>query len=182
MRVFAAVPLDDETRHRLAHLVSDHVVEMPGRAVPPEKWHLTLRFLGELEEAEVDLIRHALDDADLGEAFPMAWGRLGAFPRSSRASVLWIGVARGEEPLSDVAAAVDDALESAGFDPEDRPFRPHLTIARMRPPEDVRPVVRGDPFPDVAMRIDRVTLYQSRLGAGGARYEVLDEFELSRKQ
>ena len=178
MRVFVAVPLDEETRHRTAALVADRVVEMPGRAVAPEKWHLTIRFLGEVEEVEVDRIRHSLDDADLGEAFPMAWGGLGAFPRASRASVLWIGVARAEQRLADLAEGVEDALASAGFDAEDRPFRPHLTIARMRPPEDVRSITRGEPFPDVAMRVDRVTLYQSRLGRGGARYETLDEFAL----
>lgn len=178
MRVFVAVPLDDETRHRLAHLVGERVSAMPGRAVSPEKWHLTLRFLGEVEEPDVDRIRHAVDAADLGAAFPMAWGGFGAFPRSSRASVMWIGVARGLEPLADLADSVDGALETAGFEPEDRPFRPHLTIARMRPPEDVRPVTRGEPFPDVAMRVDRVTLYQSRLGRGGANYTVIDEFDL----
>jgi len=181
MRVFVAVPLDEETRHRLAHLVSDRVAAMPGKAVPPDKWHLTLRFLGEVEEEVVDRIRHALDDADLGEAFPMAWGGLGAFPRASRASVLWIGVPRGSDALDTLDESVDDALETVGFEPEDRPFRPHLTIARMRPPEDVRPVVRGEALPEVAMRVDRVAFYQSRLGSGGAQYEVLDEFGLSRK-
>jgi 2'-5' RNA ligase len=179
MRVFVAVPLDEDSRHRIAHLVSLHVADMPGRAVDPEKWHLTIRFLGDVEETTVDRIRHVLDETDLGPAFPMAWGGLGAFPRSSRASVLWIGVARGEDRLVALSDGVESALDRAGIDPEDRPFRPHLTIARMRPPEDVRPVVRGEPFPDVATRVDRVTLYQSRLGAGGARYEVLDEFELS---
>lgn len=181
MRVFVAVPLDEETRHRLAHLVSDRVAEMPGKAVPPDKWHLTLRFLGEVDEDLVDRIRHALDDADLGDAFPMAWGGLGAFPRSSRASVLWIGVARGSDLLEALDESVDAALETVGFEPEDRPFRPHLTIARMRPPEDVRRVVRGEALPGVAMRVDRITLYQSRLGTGGAQYEALDEFGLSRK-
>ena len=178
MRVFLAVSLDEGTRHRLAHVVSGHVAEMPGRPVPPDKWHLTLRFLGEVEEMALERIRHALDDADLGGAFPMAWGGLGDFPRASRASVLWVGVVRGAEALEALDWAVDEALDTTGFEAEDRPFRPHLTIARLRPPEDVRSVVRGDPLPDVAMRVDRVTLYESRLGAGGAKYEALDEFEL----
>lgn len=181
MRVFLAVSLDEETRHRLAHLVSLRVPEVPGRLVSPDKWHLTLRFLGEVDETMVERIRHALDDADLGEAFPMAWGGLGAFPRTSRASVLWVGVVHGAEALEALDESVDESLETIGFEAEDRPFRPHLTIARLRPPEDVRSVVRGEPLSEVAMRVDRVTLYESRLGAGGAKYEALDEFELSRK-
>jgi len=178
MRIFLAVPLDEETRHRLAHLLRRQIPVMPGSVVAPDNWHLTLRFLGEADEVTVDRLRRALDEAELGGAFPMAWGGLGAFPRASRASVVWIGVVAGEERLAALAVATDDALESAGFPAEDRPFRPHLTISRIRPPEDVRSVIRGDPLEAVPMHLDRITIYQSRLARGGASYAVVDEFEL----
>lgn len=178
MRVFVAVPLDEETRHRLAHLVAERLPEIPGGAVDPRKWHLTLRFLGEADEVAVDRIRHSLDAAELGGAFAVSWGGLGAFPRPTRASVLWVGVPRGFEELRSLWAATEAALDKAGFPPEDRPFRPHLTIARIRPPEDVSRLVGGDPLPSVPMQVDRITLYRSRLGRGGAEYEVLEEFRL----
>lgn len=178
MRVFVAVPLDEETRHRLAHLVAERVPVIPGGAVDPNKWHLTLRFLGEVDEVAVDRISHSLDSADLGGRFPMAWGGLGAFPRPSRASVLWVGVARGQDRLEDLANATAAALDEAGFPPEDRPFRPHLTIARIRPPENITDVVDGEPLQAVPMEVDRLTLYQSQLGQGGARYSVVEEFGL----
>ena len=178
MRVFVAVPLDEETRHRLAHVVAERVPEIPGGAVDPQKWHLTLRFLGEVDEVGVDRIRHSLDTADLGGPFTMAWGGLGAFPRPTRASVLWVGVPRGADGLRSLWMATDMALEDAGFPPEDRPFRPHLTIARIRPPEDVSGVTAGEPLAAVSMQVDRITLFQSRLGRGGAAYSVVDEFVL----
>jgi 2'-5' RNA ligase len=178
MRVFVAVPLDEETRHRLAHVVAERVPEIPGGAVDPQKWHLTLRFLGEVDEVDVDRIRHSLDMADLGGPFTMAWGGLGAFPRPARASVLWVGVPRGADELRSLWMATEMALEDAGFPPEDRPFRPHLTIARIRPPEDVSLVAGGEPLPTVPMQVDRITLFQSRLAPGGARYEAIDEFLL----
>jgi 2'-5' RNA ligase len=176
MRVFVAVPLDEETRHRLARVVADRVPEIPGGAVDPQKWHLTLRFLGEVDEVTVDRIRHSLDTADLGGSFTMAWGGLGAFPRPARASVLWVGIPRGADDLRALWMATEAALDEAGFPPEDRPFRPHLTIARIRPPEDVSEVMAGEPLATVPMAVDRVTLFQSRLERGGARYSVVDEF------
>lgn len=178
MRVFVAVPLDEETRHRLAHLVAERIPEIPGGAVDPGKWHLTLRFLGEVDEVALDRISHSLDSADLGGPFSMAWGGLGAFPRPSRASVLWVAVVRGADELRSLWMATDQALEDAGFPPEDRPFRPHLTIARIRPPEDVTDVLDGEPLQAVAMKVDRIALFQSRLEPGGARYSVVDEFLL----
>jgi 2'-5' RNA ligase len=178
MRVFVAVPLDEETRHRLAHVVAERVPAIPGGAVEPQKWHLTLRFLGEVDEVEVDRIRHSLDRADLGGPFTMAWGGLGAFPRPARASVLWVGIPRGADELRSLWMATEAALDDAGFPPEDRPFRPHLTIARIRPPEDVSRLVAGEPLPTVPMKVDRITLFQSRLARGGAAYSIVDEFLL----
>ncbi|MEX1208406.1 MAG: RNA 2',3'-cyclic phosphodiesterase [Acidimicrobiia bacterium] len=178
MRVFVAVPLDEETRHRLAHVVAERVPEIPGGAVDPQKWHLTLRFLGEVDEVQVDRIRHSLDRVDLGGPFTMAWGGLGAFPRPTRASVLWVGIPRGADELRSLWMATELALDDAGFPPEDRPFRPHLTIARIRPPEDVSLVVGGEPLPTVPMKVDRLALFQSRLGRGGAAYSIVDEFGL----
>jgi 2'-5' RNA ligase len=178
-RVFVAVPLDEETRHRLAQLVRARVAIMPGRPVPPENWHLTLRFLGELDDVGLDRLRAALDDADLGAAFQVRWGTLGAFPRSSRAGVLWIGLEGDLDALHAMSDRVDEALEGAGHPPEDRPFRPHLTISRMRPEEDVRSVIADDAPLGVPTRVDRVAVFESRLGRGGAKYAVLEEYLLS---
>lgn len=178
-RLFLAAPLTEDARHAVAALLRERVPRgLPGKVVRPENWHLTLRFLGEVDEVARDRVMVALDEADLGGGFEVRWGALGSFPRPSRATVLWLGLERGADRLGALATAVEDAVRSAGFSPEERPFRAHLTLSRIRPHQDVSPVLEAATPIDVAMEIDRVVLYRSHLGRGGARYEVVEEFPL----
>jgi 2'-5' RNA ligase len=80
--------------------------------------------------------------------------------------------------LEQLAAHAEDAAQQAGLDPEDRPFHPHLTLSRIRPHQDVRPLIaETDPFP-LTLPVDRLIVYRSHLGRGGARYEELESFDL----
>jgi 2'-5' RNA ligase len=119
-----------------------------------------------------------VDAADRGPAFALRWGSLGAFPRPRRANVLWLGVDQGESAAESLAVAVEEAAEAAGFPPEDRPFRSHLTLSRLRPDQDVAAVLDAVPPLGLAMAVDRVVLYQSHLGPGGPRYEEVEAFPL----
>lgn len=179
VRLFVAVALTDRARARIADALGTSVPRgLPGRPVRPENWHITVRFLGEVGEVERDLVVHALGRAELGGPFRVRWSGLGAFPRPRRATVVWLGVDRGEAELADLALRVEEALEGAGFDPEDRPFRGHLTLSRIRPHQDVTPVVEGFQPLRFEMDVDRLVMYRSHLGRGGARYEVVEEFPL----
>lgn len=179
VRLFVAVPLTDTARLRIAHALGAGAPRgLPGRVVRPENWHVTVRFLGEVGETEGDLVVDALDRADLGPGFRVRWAGLGAFPRPSRATVLWLGTDRGETELAGLACRIESALEGAGFAPEDRPFRGHLTLSRIRPHQDVTPLVGSVEHLDVEMPVERVVLYRSHLGPGGARYEEVEEFSL----
>ena len=178
-RLFLAVPLGDDARHALAARIRDAVpAGLPGRAVPPRNWHLTLRFLGDVGPVAADRLAGVLDESDLGGAFEVTWGGLGAFPRPKRATVLWVGASAGDEEMAALAAAVEEAVQRAGFAAEDRPFRLHLTLSRMRPDCDVRALLADAPPAGVTMPVDRVVLYRSHLGRGGARYEEIEEFPL----
>lgn len=178
-RLFVAAPLTGEARHALAALLRDRVPDgLPGRPVPPPNWHLTLRFLGDVDEVGSDRLAAGLDRADLGAPFTIVWGGLGAFPRPARATVLWIGTAQGGPALAALAAAVEEAVQSAGFPSEERPFRGHLTLSRIRPDRDVRSLLAAVPPAGIAMQVERVVLYRSHLGPGGARYEQVEEFPL----
>lgn len=177
-RLFVAVPLTDEARHGLVARLSDTGVEVPGKAVPPENWHLTIRFLGQTDEVTYDKVVASLAEAELGEAFGISFTVLGAFPKPRRAAVLWVAVGDGAEPLKELAGEVEVALETAGFPPEDRPFRGHLTLARVRPRESVEVIVDGTPSLDVRMPVDRVVVYRSHLGRPSATYEELESFPL----
>jgi 2'-5' RNA ligase len=179
MRLFLAISLTDEARHAIVHHLKTHLTHpLPGRPVRPELWHLTLRFLGEVDEVAGDRIMREVDAADRGPAFTLRWGSLGAFPRPRRANVLWLGVDQGEQAAERLAAVVEEAVEAAGFPPEDRPFRCHLTLSRIRPDQDATAVLDAVPPLGLAMPVNRVVLYRSHLGPGGPRYEEVEAFPL----
>jgi 2'-5' RNA ligase len=179
-RLFVAVPLTEQARSDIAHLVGRAAPRgLPGRPAHPDKWHLTLRFLGDVGAVSRDRVLAELDATDPGPPFRVRWGGLGAFPNPRRATVLWVGLEEGAAQLAALAAVVEEAVEAAGFPPEDRPFRPHLTLSRIRPHQDVTALLDGCPSLGVAMPVDRVVLYRSHLGRGGARYEAIEEFPLA---
>ncbi len=155
-------------------------LEMPGKTVPSENWHITLRFLGWTDNVSFDRIVAALDEADLGPPFDMALGELGAFPRPRNATVVWLAVSKGLTRLEQLAAEAEEAAQSAGFVPEDRPFQAHLTLSRVRPAEDVSDLIETFPDAGLGWRCESVVVYRSHLGRGGARYEPLETFPLIR--
>ncbi|GMQ85810.1 MAG: RNA 2',3'-cyclic phosphodiesterase [Acidimicrobiia bacterium] len=177
-RLFLAVALSDDVRHGLAAFLDDAAGPLPGKAVPPANWHLTLRFLGATEEPQRDRVLVFLDDHAITEPFVLGFVGLGSFPSPGRATVLWLGIGRGSDRAAALAAVCEEAVQAAGFDPEDRPFHPHVTLSRIRPRKDVSALVESvPPFP-LSQTVDRITLYRSMLERGGAHYEIVDEIEL----
>ncbi len=179
-RLFLAVALDDDARHAIAaHLdVQLDGRRLPGRTVPPENWHLTLRFLGPTSAQQHDQVLAYLDEHLAVGPFRITFTGLGAFPREAKASVLWMGVTGAVEQLESLATICEGAAVAAGFEPEGRPFHAHLTLSRIRPPHDVRPLVELFEPVGVELDVEAVTLYRSVLGSGPARYEVVDRVEL----
>jgi RNA 2',3'-cyclic 3'-phosphodiesterase len=149
-----------------------------GRAPKPDNWHLTLRFLGEVDQAAYHCLLEELGKINLGAPFEIGFAGLGAFPRPSKATVLWVGVDRGHQPLCALAAAVQSATAAAGFAPEPRAFSPHLTISRMRSPVNVDPIVQKAGVFGMQMAVTQVVLYRSHLRPTGAQYQPLQRFDL----
>lgn len=182
MRLFLAIPLPAPLVAAISEVERRLRPALPGwRWVRPEGVHLTLRFLGEVPEADVDRQRQAWRAAASGvPGFRVEVGGIGVFPSERRPRVLWIGV-REASPgrrLPDLAAAVETAAVGLGFPGEEHPFQPHLTLARAAPAGRPRA-----PAPDAvealgAFDADRLQLYRSELGPGGARYTVIGAFDL----
>ena len=149
---------------------------LPGKLVSPENLHITLRFIGDVDEIGHDRLLAELSEAVTPGAFTIRIEGIGAFPRPSKATVAWAGV-RNEGPLEELARAVDEAVAAAGFDYEDVPFRPHLTLSRIRPPAVLRAAGSAS-GPGINVRVDRFVLYASRFERGGVRYEAVEAFEL----
>ncbi len=176
IRIFAGVPLPVETRLALSDRIGSF--EIPGTLAPQENWHLTLRFLGTIEQVTLERFLSGLGEVCSESAFTVALGNFGAFPNPKRATVVWLGVRTGGRSMERLNRITEEAAVGAGMAPEERPFHPHVTLARVRPPADVRPLV-GEEI-RLGWVCDRVVVFRSHLGGGPARYEPLETFALTR--
>ena len=175
-RLFIGVPLSDEARRSIARSLPK---TLPGKPVPVENWHFTLRFLGSTTAEARDQIIQRLKFASCGAEFGIRFSELGAFPSAGRARVLWLGVDEGVERMEQLGAIAEAAARSAGFPAEAREFTPHLTLSRIDPPASAKTLLGSKVRFGVSMTVDSVILYRSRLGGGPARYEIVERFPLS---
>jgi 2'-5' RNA ligase len=167
-RAFVAVRPPEAVLDAVAGAVADFSLE-GARLTTRDQWHLTLQFLG--NRIDIDAVVSALDGLTT-RAGTAQLGGWGAFPKERRAGVVWLGLARGAELLGALAAEVAARLVPLGFEPEDRPFHAHLTVARLNPPRSVTDVLAprdagpvGEPWP-----VDAVVVYESILRRRGAEY------------
>ncbi len=179
-RLFVALPLSTACRAALTTYVRDanRGRPLPGRTVPADSWHLTLRFLGDTPAPVYERLGQALAEADWGQPFSLSFNGLGAFPRPDRARVLWLGVDEGADRLRALGAVAEGCARDAGFPAETRPFSAHLTLSRLDPPTDLTRLVAVSAASGIRDRVDHVTLYRSHLGRGPARYETLRSYRL----
>jgi len=166
-RAFVAVRLPESVLDAVAARLDD--VALAGRPTSRGQWHLTLQFLG--DHADVDAVAGALDGID-ATGGPAQVGGAGAFPDARHARVLWLGLTQGNTVVARLAAAVARHLAALGHEPDARPFRAHLTVARCRAPIDLRPVIEAVGTQPVgpSWDIDAVTVYESIRHSTGADY------------
>lgn len=177
MRLFIAIEIPDDLKKQISCLQ----VEIPGaRWVPAEQIHLTLAFLGEVEESVVEPLNTELALIPRHE-FKLCFSGTGCFPKCHRPRVLWIGVELNPR-LNELAALVHKAVRVCGIPQEDRRFSPHITLARLKLPEsrqsdaflDRHEKLKFTPFP-----VREFTLFQSRLTQQGAVHIPLKSFPLT---
>ena len=173
-RLFIAVQLTEQARGEIAAALPP----LPGRRVPPQNWHFTLRFLGVTESERRNQLAGILRRTRLGRRFSIRFDGLGAFPRAKRARIIWLGVTDGARELVSLAEAVEAAVRRSDFPAEKRPFKPHLTLSRIEPPRAVADLLSSQPALDVIMPVTEIALVRSSLGAGPAKYEVVEKFLL----
>jgi 2'-5' RNA ligase len=178
VRLFAAVELPDAARAAIGAATERLRTTLPGlRWVPAENLHLTLVFLGWVDPGEVDPIRDELAGAAAPAApFRAGLGAAGRFPDTGKARIVWFGFTSGAEELDALAGRVRRAVAHRVGD--DRPFRPHVTVARADRPVRI-PVGALDLTPlDVEVEVDAVTLFRSHLGAPSPWYEAIARLAL----
>jgi 2'-5' RNA ligase len=150
------------------------------RWVPPANMHLTLKFLGDVSETNLQFIKHMLmQECAQHPAFDLQIGKLGFFPNSKRPRVIWIGL-KAPTALAMLQNAIETAAERLGYTKEERDFSPHLTIGRVRPNLTAAEMGRVSAALEAAhvgmlgtVSIDSVHLYQSELRPTGSVYTRL---------
>jgi 2'-5' RNA ligase len=135
IRSFIAIELPGELKQALAELQRKFksAGNLPVKWVDPGNIHLTLKFLGDIDAASVDNITTAIEQAVKDfTPFNIEVRGLGVFPNINRIQVVWVGLYGDLEKLGQLQKHIETNLESLGFPPENRPFTPHLTLARVR--------------------------------------------------
>lgn len=199
IRAFLAVELDENLRAAIEQVqreLRDRISRQLGRDariqwVRPESIHVTVKFLGDIEEAFVDRIRHVLGPALADTSrFTVPAGGIGVFPNRDGPRVLWIGCAGGAEQSEEAGRwrrlhqAVERALEPLGFAAEAKPFSPHLTLARVKDGERqvgkvlAQSGVFDRPLSCGSLVVGAIALMRSELKPAGAEYKRLWQVEL----
>jgi RNA 2',3'-cyclic 3'-phosphodiesterase len=179
-RVFCAIELPDEVRAQLR----DHSQQLRttfGDAAASwtrvENIHLTLKFFGNIAIDRLPAISAAASrTAKEFSKFQITIGSTGVFPRPSRAQVLWIGVNDTEGKLTGVQKGLEEDFASEGFEKEDRAYKPHLTIARIRKQDGARKLAEAHlqmNFPDIEIDVTEFVVFRSELSSKGSRYTPL---------
>jgi 2'-5' RNA ligase len=198
IRTFIAINLPTQvlqmlaaTQEQLQEYLRGQGIDRSVRWSPIKNLHLTLRFLGDTTARQREQMTARLQEV-AAESSPFTLrvdgsGRgLGGFPNLRQPRVLWSGVGGDIETLKRVQAAVEAAAQGVGFAPEEKPYSPHLTLARAAREADRRALAKvGEAVTDIAnvatesapvdFQVDRLIFYRSELGAGGSRYTVLAE-------
>ncbi len=181
MRTFIAV---DACTDALAGLLKELSGLKGLKPVSPDSLHITLKFLGEIPEARVGEIHSAMERAfSACESFSFKLKGVGAFPNAARARVIWAGVSKGGEVLTELQARLERELLKLGFQAEKRAFVPHVTLARVKSMVDRKRVASfierhgKDELGEVS--VEEVRLMKSTLTPKGAIYTPLRRVRLS---
>lgn len=173
MRIFIAVPLPDAVKSTLKNLQAsaDNI-----RWQPPRQLHITLKFLGAISEEDLQLLKSEL--ADLSQpSFALRLSQWGTFPEKGQPSVIWVGVEPGQK-ITALHEKVENICSALGFDADERPFVPHITLGRPKNAtrKQVSSIMR-DPEP-VEFLIRHFGIYKSELSPEGARHSLIKKYPL----
>jgi 2'-5' RNA ligase len=182
MRTFIAIELDKTIKDTLSALIQK--LDKGGRNirwVKPQGMHLTLKFLGEVSEDKITEVKSVLGSiAKDYSRFPLSLKGTGTFPPAARVPrVVWIGIEKNEF-LQNIHARVENELQNIRFPKEKNKYHPHLTLGRVKGPQNIETVMETlNQYKEAefgGMTVNKITLFQSTLKPTGAEYTILSEF------
>lgn len=184
IRSFISVELPPKIKNELKRLL-EHFKGLAGKIswVRPEGIHITLKFLGDIPESQVEPIKEKLEGlAAVYRAFPLGITDMGAFPNTTYPRVIWVGLQDESEALLKIQNHLDSELQDLGFSPEERSFSPHITLGRVKSLQSKGEFLRKiHTLPDLSEKsfmADRIHLMKSQLSPAGAIYTELASINL----
>ena len=188
MRLFVGIEIDPAAAAKADALISElrrRAERLSPQAriswVPAERLHLTVRFIGNVDDDQLQTILAALQVPLEQAPFDLTLEGTGAFPKSGPPRVLWVGLTDGRESLQRVEREVTSRLGPAGVPPEDRVYSPHLTVARIRDAAGLKSVRLFEGISDRVLGttgVEAITLFESRLSPKGSTYVALQRTPL----
>ena len=185
MRTFIAIELPQKIIGTLSALQNQlKNTQADVKWVAPENIHLTLKFLGEVDEKKIEKIIQALEEtAKDNQPFSIRLCALGAFPKINFPRVIWVGIDAGDEETKNIAFVLEEKLQKLGIPKEKRPFSSHITIGRVRSGINREKLVKeldilqrkGLLQENLEFLATKITLFKSTLTPKGPIYEILKE-------
>jgi len=180
IRLFIAFPLSEKVKASLKQIISD--LRLYGGDI---KWvdfsniHLTLKFLGDTDPKIIPRITDIIDSTAIKyQAQQVTIDRLGSFPNFDRPRVIWVGSSSDTGTLTSIAEHIDIGTATLGWEREEKKFKPHLTLGRIKNPtrlHELTDAAKTYRFETIEMLLDRIILYQSTLTPHGPIYKKLHE-------
>ena len=185
IRTFLAIELPEEIRKEIAN-IQDHLKKNIRGVITwvrPERIHLTLKFFGNISGDDVVNISRVVENSVAGvRPFSLSVKAVGVFPDVMRPRVVWLGINGDVVPLSNLHKVMDRGFQDYGFKREERPFRPHLTLGRIKSPKGMvglaTVVEGGGGYISGQFQAGGLTLFKSDLTPGVAIYTKLAWFPL----
>jgi len=187
MRAFIAIELPKEIKNTLSQLQDRlETSKADVKWVEPQNIHLTLKFLGEIDEKKLEKITQASEEiAKSTAAFHVHIWSIGAFPRINFPRIIWVGIDKGEQEIKDLAQQLEVKISETGIPKEGRPFSSHITIGRARSNLNRQDLVQNlsnlinelkEGAPEFL--VSKIIIFKSTLTSKGPIYEAVKEVSL----
>lgn len=188
IRAFIAIPVSQEVRDLVSSILKRLITAGADvKWVEPQNLHLTLKFLGNISLDMVDEISNVIQDAVRGiDRFELEIKGISSFPGGNKPMrVIWLGIDDLSGLLEEISTRIEKACRPLGFEPEERGFKPHLTIGRVRQGSPNLAKLKSEilslEFNPLKLSVDQVNLMRSELSPRGPTYTVLRSFGLEKK-
>jgi 2'-5' RNA ligase len=175
MRLFIAFEIPEDISNSLSAL--QERIKLDGKATKPKSFHLTLKFLGEVDEEKLSILIEELSKVQFN-SFETSLSDIGAFPDMNRPRVVWVGL-EPQNTINELQKQIDSATQKLGFDPDNR-FHPHLTLARIKfvkNKKEFKDMIENLKPPQGSFTLNSFKLIKSTLTPQGPEYEILHSFE-----